>query len=476
MKLRIWVLVLASLSAMMLSVSPAAAATVGPPTGLSATSGNHQVSLAWTAPSVGGNPAISDYIIEYSSDNGITWSQVLHNQSVATSITITSLTNNVQYAFRVSALNADGVGAVSAVAVSIPVSNHSPNDLAVFSACPAGVPPATGFTDTESADVDCIKYYGITNGTTATTYSPLDTVTRWQMALFLTRMATVSGITLGSGADQGFADIVNKSAEIQSAINQIKQLGITVGKTATMFAPDDNVTREEMALFISRFLKNATTGPGGNEEYVTGSSGSKEIKSLDVDHNFTDLTGLALYESSAAIASLWNLGVTDVQSATLYQPLTDMSRASMAVFMANALDHTNARPAGLLLQASAYRVSGAPSITFSITNRTAGFQPISGTPVDTFQYTHSLDTSVVRFDSAGNCSTTVVVLTGDTSKCQVTSADRTTDLNGNVADIVHWPAALATVDIWAWTAAASTLYDNDVHSADASKITIETTA
>ena len=129
--------------------------------------------------------------------------------------------------------------------------------------------------------------------------------------------AVPAAAVLGSGTDQGFTDICGKSSEIQTAINQIKQLGITVGKTATTFAPDDNVTREEMALFISRLLTTATVGPGGNTEYVTGSSGAKVIKSLDTDHNFTDLNLLYLWESQTSISNLWNLGVTDAQSNTV---------------------------------------------------------------------------------------------------------------------------------------------------------------
>ena len=86
------------------------------------------------------------------------------------------------------------------------------------------------------------------------------------MALFLTRTAKLAEVSLGTGADQGFTDIAGKSSEIQTGINQIRQLGVSVGKTATTFAPDDNVTREEMALFVSRLFQKAAAGPGGHTE------------------------------------------------------------------------------------------------------------------------------------------------------------------------------------------------------------------
>jgi hypothetical protein len=457
-----------------LTPAMAAAATVGPPTGLTATSGNQEVSLSWTAPALGGNPAITDYFIDYSTDAN-SWTQFIHNASATASATVTSLTNGTLYYFRVAAFNSDGNGSYSAMATATPLSNHTRNDLATFRACPPGIAPSAGFSDHSSSAVDCVKYYGITLGTTTTTYSPLDAVTRWQMALFLTRMAVPAGVVLGSGLDQGFVDIGGKSTEIQTAINQIKQLGITVGKTATTFAPDDNVTREEMALFLARLLKQAKVGPGGNTEYITGTSGFKEIKSNDADHNFTDLTGVTLYESLTSIASLWNLGVTESATATVYEPQKAMTRQAMATMMTNALAHTNARPSGINLQATTYRVGGTPTITFSATHRTSAFAPVAGTIVDTFKYDHSIVSTVVRFDTTGACSSTVVTSVGST-KCTVDSADPTTDTDGNLALFYEYMPSILLVDLWAWTAAIGTTYDNDVHATDASKITVEITA
>ena len=55
----------------------------------------------------------------------------------------------------------------------------------------------TGFTDVRAtsfaaADVRCIKALGITTGTSPTTYSPADNVTREQMAAFLARLWRVN--------------------------------------------------------------------------------------------------------------------------------------------------------------------------------------------------------------------------------------------------------------------------------------------
>ena len=459
------------------SMGVASAGTPGAPTGLTATPGDKQVALTWTAPtSTGGGGGISNYNVEYSPDAGNTWYSVIRSVSTTASYTVTGLTNGTTYTLRVSAVNASDVGAFSTAVSSIPFVVHTGNDLPMFSACPTGLIASAGFSDTTSTDVDCIAYYGITKGTTATTYSPDDQVSRWQMALFLTRMAGPAGITLGSGVDQGFTDISGKSDEIQTAINQIKQLGITVGKTATTYAPDDNVTREEMAMFISRLLKKATVGPGGNTEYVLGTSGAKEIKSNDADHNFTDLSTSGLIEARNSVVNLWNLGATDAQAFSTYEPLNAMTRKSMATFMAKALSHTNARPAGLVLQASGYRVVNGTAVTFSATHRTAGFVPIANSYVDTFRFIHSTVATVVRFDTGGQCTTSIIQTAVSSALCTLDPSDPRTDASGNLATFVEAPPNINKLDVWAWTTTPSVVYDNDIHGAAASKVTVETSA
>jgi hypothetical protein len=453
--------------------APAWAAVATVPQSLTLTPGNAQVVLSWAAPSSNGGSNITDYMVESSTNSGASWSTFIHTASTSTTSTVTSLTNNTTYWFRVSAVNGDGTGpAVTAVAT--PVSAFTAQNPAKFLACPSGTAAAAGFTDTTSTDVDCIAMYGITKGTTATTYSPIDSVNRWQMALFLTRMANRAGATLPTGTDQGFTDIGGYSAEIQTAINQIKQLGITVGKTATTYDPVSNVTREEMALFLVRLLKTAKIGPGGHSEFVSGTSGSKEIKSNDTDHNFTDLNQSYLYETQAAVINLFNLGVTDSQAATSYDPLVNMSRAAMATFMTRALAHTNARPAGFGFQASTYTTSGTPTVYFSVTNRSADFAPIVGTPVDTFKFVHSTDTTVVAFTSAGICSSAAATSVGNT-RCSVDASDPITDSDGNLALFSEIMPVVNIVDYWAWTATPTTPYDNDVYASIAKKISVQTT-
>ena len=99
------------------SAPPAATVPAAPaaPTG---TAGNGQVALSWTAPSTGGS-AITDYVVELSSNNGLSWTIVSDGVSTATSTTVTGLTNGIGYRFRVSAVNGVGTSAPSAASAAL---------------------------------------------------------------------------------------------------------------------------------------------------------------------------------------------------------------------------------------------------------------------------------------------------------------------------------------------------------------------
>jgi len=82
------------------------------PTGLSGTAGNGTVALSWTAASGGGGLSVTDYVIQYSTNSGSSWSN-FGNSGLA-SATVSNLTNGYYYVFRVAARNAAGVGPYSA--------------------------------------------------------------------------------------------------------------------------------------------------------------------------------------------------------------------------------------------------------------------------------------------------------------------------------------------------------------------------
>jgi len=104
------------------------------PTKVTGAPGDGRVTLTWNPPSFAGTAPITDYTIQYSSDNGVNWSTFSHDASTAVTATITSLFNGSDYVFRVAAVNAVGQGGFSAI--SVPV---SPTKAATAPAAPTGL-------------------------------------------------------------------------------------------------------------------------------------------------------------------------------------------------------------------------------------------------------------------------------------------------------------------------------------------------
>jgi titin len=68
------------------------------------------LTLGWSLPSSNGGSAITNYKIEFSSDEGATWTEISHAVSASRSFNVTGLTRGKTYKFRVSAINVVGVG------------------------------------------------------------------------------------------------------------------------------------------------------------------------------------------------------------------------------------------------------------------------------------------------------------------------------------------------------------------------------
>jgi len=102
------------------TATPIAITVPGAPTLNTATAGNLQVALAWTAGSTGGS-AITDYVIEKSADGTSGWTVVTESVSTTPSYTVTGLTNGTIQYFRVSAVNTIGTGTASNVMSATPL-------------------------------------------------------------------------------------------------------------------------------------------------------------------------------------------------------------------------------------------------------------------------------------------------------------------------------------------------------------------
>ncbi len=329
----------------------------------------------------------------------------------------------------VLALMASVLVAAPAVAADDPKADYT----ATFDACAGAT--ASDFEDVpanhdNAGDIDCIAYYGVTRGTSATTYSPLMSVTREQMALFLTRLAGLVGIDMASDPDDaGFTDIGDLSDDSQTAINQLADLEITQGTSATTFSPGDSVRRDHMALFITRLMDKMDPFADPNAaddaaafayipEDVIVVDAADDDDDIAVNSPFSDL-GSTTKQAYDAITALWELGVASGISDTSYSPSASITRAAMAEFMAGVLDHSNARPAGVTMQVSKTTDFGAVSAVRAISVRDDSFAPLGDVSVKVFAASDSGGID----DDTGKC------LTEDV--CDWSDNDEITNDDGN---------------------------------------------
>ncbi len=107
-------------------ISDVEAGAPSAPIGLTAHAGNNTVSLSWDVPENDGGSKITDYIIMYKQTDSNRWLTFNDEPITNLSTTVTGLTNDIQYSFRVAAQNFIGVGALSDVVVATPSSQTQP--------------------------------------------------------------------------------------------------------------------------------------------------------------------------------------------------------------------------------------------------------------------------------------------------------------------------------------------------------------
>lgn len=199
-----------------------------------------------------------------------------------------------------------------------------PNDPCLGDPPPAPFSDRASLTGEQQRYVDCLAADGIARGKPGGVFDPTAPVTRGQMASFLVRTLEAGGYTLPAPSDQGFTDIGGN--EHEDAINVLAAIEVTNGRTATTFAPNELVRRDEMASFVVRSAEYAYEGD--------------ELEGQAVEpFPFTDVAAENKHRDAIA-ASRDLLGVSQGTSATTYDPAGSTSRAQMAAFVVRLLDVT----------------------------------------------------------------------------------------------------------------------------------------
>jgi len=104
--------------------------------------------VSWTAPASNGGSAITDYTVQYSSNSGSSWTTFSDGTSTSTSATVTGLTLNTAYIFRVAAVNAVGTSSYSTESSSFTPTAHDSGGLIPLQVITVGANGASSITFT----------------------------------------------------------------------------------------------------------------------------------------------------------------------------------------------------------------------------------------------------------------------------------------------------------------------------------------
>ena len=173
--------------------------------------------------------------------------------------------------------------------------------------------PSQAFVDVKTGDYfyDAVQWAvgkGITNGTSAETFSPEDPCTRAQIVTFLWRAAGSPVVNYAMDLSDVAGD-----AYYAEAVRWALSEGITTGTSAHTFSPDAVCTREQAVTFLWR----AAGSPA-----VSGESA------------FEDVGADAYYARAVAWAA--QNGVTNGISQTLFGSGNDCTRAQIVTFLYRA--------------------------------------------------------------------------------------------------------------------------------------------
>lgn len=137
---------------------------------------------------------------------------------------------------------------------------------------------------------------GLFSGTSATTFSPNQPVTRGMLVTVLHRM---EGTPAGSG--QPFADVAS-DAYYADAVAWAAEHGIVAGISETTFAPNASVTREQMAAILYRYAQSQGADVTGRAD-LTAFADVSEISGYAKDAlSWANASGLISGRSASVLA------------------------------------------------------------------------------------------------------------------------------------------------------------------------------
>ncbi len=154
---------------------------------------------------------------------------------------------------------------------------------------------------------------GLFSGTAEDTFSPDNYMTRGMFVTVLQRQTVKMGMSTEVASVAGFADVASKDY-YYNAVNWAAANGIVTGKDAATFAPNEEVTREQMCAIIVRYMR----------DYL-----KLDLSQYEGDVTFADADTISGY-AAPCVAIAQNAGIVNGLQGNVFKPQGNASRAQVA--------------------------------------------------------------------------------------------------------------------------------------------------
>lgn len=174
---------------------------------------------------------------------------------------------------------------------------------------------------------------GLMNGTGSGLFSPKKGTTRGQIVTVLYRIKGQPTVTINNP----FHD-VKKGSYYEDAITWAYEFGIVLGKTSTRFAPDDPITREQMAAILYRYASVfAKDNPNCFKQNDQNDQSDNGLNDNDTKWNFSDISSISPY-ALEAVQWCVDLGLLNGVGNNKLAPKDGATRAQIAALLNRFVD------------------------------------------------------------------------------------------------------------------------------------------
>ena len=165
--------------------------------------------------------------------------------------------------------------------------------------------------------------HDLIKGVSETAFNPTGVMTRAAFVTALYRLSARLDADMSAG-EVAFTDIGDINAEFQSAVRWAASHGIVTGRSDEIFAPRENVTRQQMCAILTRYLR----------DYLR-----YDLSAYAGETSFADSDTISNY-AQEAVSIARNMGIIDgreVDGVTIFDPAGSASRAAVVKVLSIAV-------------------------------------------------------------------------------------------------------------------------------------------